>query len=67
MPSVIEGNDNLASSNHDSYFTDRSRHYVRPSEPDEVNRVRKSFLAIARIEREDSRERDKNFMPEVNR
>ena len=38
---------------------------IKPNNPAQVIQARHNFLSIARREREDSRERDKNFMPEV--
>lgn len=38
---------------------------VKPSDEKEVTKLRNSFIEIAKKEREDSKERDANFMPEV--
>lgn len=45
----------------------QARVLVKPSDQGQVLALRQNFLQIARIEREDSKERDKNFMPEVRR
>ena len=45
----------------------QARVLVKPNDQEQVLALRQNFLQIARIEREDSKERDKNFMPEVRR
>ena len=40
---------------------------VKPSDYRQVQALRQNFLTIARHERDTSKERDKDFMPEVRR
>lgn len=40
---------------------------VKPSDEKQVVKLRNSFIEIAKKEREDSKDRDANFMPEVRK